>query len=209
MIDIVINENNKYLTTSGLMKAFGYEFQISIGINTIKDCKRVLTYLVNYVNESKPTIREEQTISYHSWILKFVNVGNSIYNIWEAKNNGEGFVEGASYAIEIINQQEEECVKNNASPRFPTFSQKIVISKGVLEGLPVSAVRYPSPDHLTGWWLTTDLYDDNVNSLETIYYFNLAFKRPDILRYLALPFGYRFYHGQGKDIWFDKKVLES
>jgi hypothetical protein len=79
----------------------------------------------------------------------------------------------------------------------------IVISKGVLEGDPIDAVRYKSPTHMTGWWITTDLYDGDIKSLQTMHYYHLAFKRPDILRYLALPYGYRFNLDNKVDIWFD------
>jgi len=108
-----------------------------------------------------------------------------------------------------VNEQESACNKYGVSPTFPTFNQNIVISKGVYEGLGIEAVRYPSPNHMSGWWLTTELYDNNVDSLMNVHYYHVAFKRPDILRYLALPNGYRFYiNNEENEIWFDKKALE-
>ena len=83
-----------------------------------------------------------------------------------------------------------------------------ILSEGVYEGLDVDAVRYPSPAHMTGWWLTTELYDDNSQSLMNEHCFHLAFKRPELLKYLAFPFGYRFYFSHKKaEIWFDENVL--
>jgi hypothetical protein len=78
------------------------------------------------------------------------------------------------------------------TPMFPNFGQMIVISKGVYEGKDIEAIRYDSPKHMCGWWLITDDYDDNIESLMTVHYYHVAFKRPDILKYLAIPFGYRF-----------------
>lgn len=99
------------------------------------------------------------------------------------------------------------CSKFNVSPVFPQFSQNIVISKGVYEGLGVDAVRYSSPEHMTGWWLITDLYDDNIDSLMNVHNFHVAFNRP--LKYLALPYGFRFYiTNSEEDIWFDENTID-
>jgi hypothetical protein len=205
MIDVSIEQSNDHLNTSGLIQLIDREFKILIKERAIEDYERLLKYLINYVIDCKPSIKNDQTISFHSWLLKFVDTGDSFYEIWEAKNDGQDFVRGADYSLGVIRQQEEECKIHNVSPVFPTFSQNIVISNGVYEGMAIDAVRYPSPNHMTGWWLTTELYDDNLDSLKTVHYFHLAFKRPDLLRYLALPFGYRFLVGNGKDVWFDEK----
>ena len=85
----------------------------------------------------------------------------------------------------------------------------IVISKGVYEGLAIDAVRYPSPEHMSGWWLTTDLYDDNVESLMAVHYHHVAFKRPELIKYIALPYGYRFNtSGEEHDVWFDENAIK-
>ncbi|KPH15248.1 hypothetical protein AMQ68_00650 [Chryseobacterium sp. ERMR1:04] len=84
------------------------------------------------------------------------------------------------------------CAEYGLIPLFPNFSQMIVISKGVYEGKDIEAIRYDSPEHMSGWWLITDDYDDDIKSLMTVHFYHVAFKRPDILKYLALPFGYRF-----------------
>jgi hypothetical protein len=71
----------------------------------------------------------------------------------------------------------------------------------------VEAVRYPSPSLMCGWWLVTDEYDDDVKSLMNVYYYHVAFKRPDILKYLAVPFSYRFVIDPYKcEAWFDEKI---
>ena len=84
------------------------------------------------------------------------------------------FIEGADYAIKIINEQCYECLKCNVVPSFP--------------------------NHMTRWWLTTQLYDNSPTSLETVHYYHIAFKRPDIIEYLALPIGFHFLFGQKSKI---------
>ncbi|NQX64194.1 hypothetical protein HQN88_35725 [Paenibacillus qinlingensis] len=111
--------------------------------------------------------------------------------------------------MKVVQEQKQECQKFGATPLFPIFNQMIVISKCVYEGLAVEAVRYPSPELMSGWWLTTDLYDDNVQSLMTVPFHHLALMRPEIIKYFALPFGYRFYiSDKEQDIWFNENALK-
>ena len=56
----------------------------------------------------------------------------------------------------------------------------------------VQGVRYPSPPHMSGWWITTDLYDDDITSLKTVHACHVTAVRPEQARYLALPPGWRF-----------------
>jgi len=62
---------------------------------------------------------------------------------------------------------------------------------------------------MTGWWLTTELYDDNVDSLMIVHYYHVAFNRPELLKYFALPFGFRFYISKDEEeIWFDENAVD-
>lgn len=91
---------------------------------------------------------------------------------------------------------------------FPAPDQLVVISEGVYEGDVVEGVRYPSPEHMSGWWLTTDRYDGNIKSLKNVHFRHIAEMRPDISDFLRLPFGYRFFSGDGS-AWFDQKVADA
>lgn len=93
---------------------------------------------------------------------------------------------------------------------FSYFLQKLAISKGVYEGMNCEGVRYPSPDHMTGWFITTNLYNGNIDSLMVVHYYHSVFKRPDLLTYLALPHGFRFLKdASNSEAWFDEKVYSN
>ncbi|WP_207892449.1 immunity protein Imm33 domain-containing protein [Paenibacillus pinisoli] len=204
--NIQIHTEGSYLRTTNLSPLTGYDVKI-LNQGNNQDCMRFLKYFIDYCIDYKPQIKPDQTISYYSWLVKLINSSTAVLTIQEAKDNGEGFTEGISYASKVIREQEEICRIYDVSPVFPQFSQNIVISKGVYEGLGIDAVRYSSPEHLTGWWLTTDLYDDNTDSLMNVHYFHIAFKRPDLLKYFALPCGFRLYiTDTAEDIWFDENV---
>jgi len=60
---------------------------------------------------------------------------------------------------------------------------------------------------MTGWWLTTDLYDGDIKSMMVVHYYHVVFARQDIVKYLALPYGFRFHYTSGRgDVWFDGKI---
>lgn len=84
-----------------------------------------------------------------------------------------------------------------------------MISDGVLEGQAIEAVRYPSPAHMSGWWLITDRYDGNFRSMRREHLYHLTAKRPDFAPFLALPFGFRVDLSGEERVWFDAQVLED
>lgn len=88
--------------------------------------------------------------------------------------------------------------------------QMVVISNGVYEGKPIDGVRYPSPAHMSGWWLTTDDYSGDVKSLLTVHFQHIKEKRPEVAIYMALPYGYRFQlGGEEERVWFDERVSKE
>ena len=208
--DITIQlSGEKSIKSVGLLKKSGFELEITYTDTfPINDYYRIIKYLINYILDNNPEISDGQTISCYSWLLKFVKAKDDIFELWEVTSDGNSFTKGFEYCLTIINEQELVCKNQNVNPVFPTFSQSLVISDGIYEGLPVEAVRYSSPPHMTGWWLTTELFDDDTGKLKNVHYYHLAFRRPEILKYLALPFGFRFYGPEDGNttIWIDSDV---
>ncbi|SIS61936.1 hypothetical protein SAMN05421768_11419 [Chryseobacterium joostei] len=191
--EIAININDSiYVETKGLTSLIEKEVRVIIGSNNIEDYIDVIKYIVEYVVENKPVVSENQNIEYYSWLLQFRSNEPSYYDIYEVDPDGSEFHKGCDTAISIIRNQSEICSHYGLSIIFPNFNQMVVISQGVYEGKDIEGIRYESPEHMSGWWLITDDYNDNIESLMTVHYHHIAFSRPDILKYLALPFGYRF-----------------
>ncbi|UKB85371.1 hypothetical protein LF887_07025 [Chryseobacterium sp. MEBOG06] len=190
--EIEISVSNDYVATKGLQPYFNREIRIAIGNNDQDDYKNVIKYIIDYILESKPVISENQNIGYYSWLLQFRIDNQNYYDLYEINRDGSNFNKGCDTAISAIRSQSEICAKQNLTPLFPNFNQMIVISDGVYEGKDIEGIRYDSPEHMSGWWLITDDYDDNISSLKTVHFYHVIFRRPDILKYLALPFGYRF-----------------
>ncbi|MFP3596897.1 hypothetical protein [Chryseobacterium sp. SIMBA_029] len=196
-IEINVNTNT-YVETKGLNSYIDKELKVLIGNQHREDYVSVVKYMIDYITINKPTILENQNISYYSWLLQFRLDENDCYDLYEINSDGSKFNKGCDTAISLIRNQSEICSHYGLATQFPNFNQMIVISQGVYEGKDIEGIRYESPEHMSGWWLITDDYDDNIKSLMTVHFHHLAFARPDILKYLALPFGYRFLMENGK-----------
>ncbi len=85
----------------------------------------------------------------------------------------------------------------------------MIVSDGVMEGDAVQGIRYPSPPHMSGWWITTDRYNGQIESLRNEHLYHVTAVRPDLARYVALPFGYRFDLATHEDVWFDANVASE
>lgn len=195
--EIEISVNNNNVETKGLSSYLDKEIRVTMGDNNQEDYINVIKYIVDYVTDNKPTISESQNIRYYSWLLQFRSDDQNYYDLYEVNADGSDFNRGCDTAISVIRKQSELCSHYGLPVQFPNFSQMVVISKGVYEGKDIEGIRYESPEHMSGWWLITDDYDDNIESLMTVHFHHVVFSRPDIVKYLALPFGYRFLMDNG------------
>ncbi|HZU30622.1 MAG TPA: hypothetical protein VFB79_05870, partial [Candidatus Angelobacter sp.] len=167
-----------------------------------------LRYIVEYLKKHKKRISPKETMSYGYWLVKFEKVESEILEVWECNADGAEFVKGANLALLYWRDQHRICSHYNAQFKAPSLNQLTVTSKGVLEGLPLKAVRYPSPSHMSGWWLITDQYDGNIHSLNNEHTFHITAARPELAKFLALPDGFRF-HSDSEKAWFDEEVANS
>ena len=79
------------------------------------------------------------------------------------------------------------------------------------EGDQVDAVRYPSPEHMSGWYIYT--YTDSDTELMKLYHaYHISEARPDFAYLLGLPYGCRFaWHEESGEYvwWYDDEVASE
>ncbi|WP_160137442.1 hypothetical protein [Chryseobacterium sp. c4a] len=198
--------DNLYVETKELYSYISKEIRVVIGNNQPENYIEVIKYLIDYIVDSKPIISENQNIGYYSWLLQFRIDEDNCYELYEANADGSGFNKGCDTTISVVRKQGELCLENNLTPLFPNFNQSVVISDGVYEGKDIEGIRYDSPHDESGWYLITDDYDDNIKSLKMVHFYHVAFARPDVLKYLAIPFGHRFIMKEGNiEIYKDEE----
>ena len=175
----------------------------------LSDGKDFLLYAVTYITQQGVKLQPGETLAYGYWLTKFELGDDRFLQVWEYNPEATDFVPGATLTLTYWRDQHEICEKLGARFSPPRPDKLAVISRGVLEGDPVQGVRYPSPDHMSGWWITTDRYDGNINTLKNEHLYHVTAARPDLARYIALPYGFRFDLSQGEDVWFDKDVANQ
>jgi len=75
----------------------------------------------------------------------------------------------------------------------PSPEQLLSLSVRVYENLPVEGIRYqPGSELDSGWYLTTDRYTGDVDTLTHEHAHHVVLGRPELAMYLALPSGYWF-----------------
>lgn len=99
-----------------------------------------------------------------------------------------------------------------ALPMPPRPDQLVAISEGVLEGDHVEGVRYPSPEHMSGWYIFTDRYDGDIESMTLHHAHHITEARPDFAELLDLPHGCRFAPDEESGEytwWYDDEVASE
>lgn len=194
------------LKSEGLLERFGYEIKVNFSdANLRNDANEFIDLVARYIEEGHQ-VASGETLGYGSWITKMeLNDNRELMFFEQVPLTGE-YALGINITLRLWVEQHSVCSKVGADFTTSRFEQLIVISDGVLEGEASEGVRYPSPEHMSGWWITTDQYNGDTKSLKTVHAQHVAVNRPDLVKYLGLPNGYRF-HELTNDAWFDEKVV--
>ena len=177
----------------------------------IHEAESFLRFVCDYVICNHTRIQSGQTVAYGYWLTKFILNEDGVLETFEYSPDATSFVRGTALTLTYWRDQHAVCAEVNAAFDPPLPDRNAALSIGVYEGNPVEGVRYPSPEHMSGWWLTTDRYDGDIKSLKVVHLYHVTAARSDLARYLALPAGYRFRQSSyGKsEIWFDETVIKE
>lgn len=204
-IDVIAMNGGRTCQTEGLQDQFGYEVGAIVENSLLQaECRAFVLYIARYLATGH-VIRPGETVKYGYWLTKAELDDRGRLVFWECNPEATDFVFGVSAAVTYWRDQHGICQKVAADFAPPRLDQMIVISDGIYEGDEAEGVRYPSPDHMSGWWLTTDRFNGDISTLKTVHAHHVSARRPDLAKFLALPFGHRFLSPQG-DVWFDQKV---
>jgi len=175
----------------------------------VDEAVALLRHVLAYLTTPNIAVHSEETMTYGYWLLKFRLDRQGNFELWEYNPVATDFQRGATVALRHWRDRHEVCERYRAEFTPPRPDRLVVVSVGVDEGDPVQGVRYPSPAHMSGWWITTDRHDGDSNSLRPEHLYHLTAARPNLARYLALPPGYRFDTTQGEDVWFESEVASE
>ena len=92
-----------------------------------------------------------------------------------------------------INLQKNICLKYKSKFTITNPDDLIVVDEEVLSGELVEGSRYTSPDHMSRLWITSKKYSGDTSGLRTEHAKQLYEKRPDLIKFLGLDYGFRFF----------------
>jgi hypothetical protein len=73
---------------------------------------------------------------------------------------------------------------------------------------PLNGLRHPTSGDTTGWYIWGGEYSDNPNFFQPLHISHLCESRPEIVKFLGLPPGYRWLSdNETEDVWFDSNLL--
>jgi len=204
------SDSRRCIRTAGLSAAGQSEIRVEVfDPELIGEAEEFLNYVSHYVTTSQKRISPGETMAYGYWLVKFHSANQDVLDTWEYKPDASDFTKGANLTLRYWRDQHIICKLHDAEFKPPRPDKLTVISAGVLEGAPVEGVRYPSPDHMSGWWITTDQYNGDIKTLKHQHTYHVTAARPELAKYLALPDGFRFNLSGTEDVWLDEKVASA
>jgi len=102
------------------------------------------------------------------------------------------------------------CKRFGAAYEPPTAGCKVGIALQTRGHQPLNAVRRPAERGACGWFLWWgDTLTENPDFFQPLHVEHLNERCPEIIRYLALPPGWRVQVAPGhEDAWYDAKLLD-
>lgn len=196
--------------TVGLVRRGQRELSVAVGdVTLLGEAEALARRVAAYVQQSGTRVRPNETVAHGYWTVQFREASQQWLEAWEQDPTASTWVPGATLTLSYWQQQHAICQQAHAAFSPPRPDQLVAVSAGVLEGDAVDGVRYASPSHMSGWWLTTDRYDGNAESLHVEHLYHVTATRPDLAPYLALPCSFRFTSREQGNAWFDDRVAAS
>jgi hypothetical protein len=193
--------------TDGLRSTGRPELKVTVTTSSLmEECINFLRFVVDYLLEQDNRIQPEETMNYGYWLVKFRQADGDSLGVWEYNAEATEFVFGATLTLYYWREQHRVCQLYKAEFAPPRPDKLTAVSKGVLEGTAIQAVRYPWQEHMSGWLFVTDEYDGDIKSLTYHHTYHVTALRPEVAPFIALPVGFRFELADGRRVWLDPEV---
>jgi hypothetical protein len=197
------------LVTEGLTSVGCPEIALPlVGSTPPDEAAELLEVIARYVSGGA-RIEAGQTLGYGYWHVRFERDAAGRLGIHELPAELGAYVPGAELTLTYWRTQQAICRRHQAPFTPPRPDQLAAISSGVLEGGRVDAVRYRAPPHMSGWYVWTPEWNNDVQSMRVEHLHHLTARRPDLAGYLALPPGFRVHGGSLPAVEFDEAVAAA
>lgn len=173
------------------------EFIITNKSIPLNDIKWMISTIENTVSNGTK-YENQQTLQLGCTIVKFVQKNNGVLEIQEPDfvSLPIKFTSKLDNTLVFLRSQKDivESVKEETDLLYPSILESIVVHKNYISANKVLLERTEIESNISGWWVYD--YNDqesvnNASNFSNISLYEFALKRPDLVKFLALPVGFQ------------------
>ena len=111
---------------------------------------------------------------------------------------------------DLEEQQLNYCKELNVECLPPSPDSRVGIALETQGQIPINGLRHPPEGNMSGWYLWSgEQFPSADDAFSPVHAQHLISLRPEVLKFLGLPPGYRFLLADDVvDVWFDPSLLE-
>jgi hypothetical protein len=205
---IAVTRTRTSVETLGAIETVGVELRLDVrDESNISDAENLLEHLVRHFISSPRRLSPGQTVDWASSLLVARKASPRHIAFGEMDLDGRTIIPAVDRAVTIWTEQSKMCVEHHASFCPTRFSQMIMVSPRVLNGVQrLEGIRYAPTTTLSGWWVFTEDYDgtkDEFKSMRPTHVFEFLRHRLDLSKYLGLSNGFAFRSFAPETVWFE------
>jgi hypothetical protein len=112
---------------------------------------------------------------------------------------------------DLEEQQRSYCKQLNAQCVIPDPNSRVGFAIETQGRLPINGLRHPPEGNMNGWYLWGgEELPSGDDAFSPVHPHHLIQLRPEVIKFLGLPPGYRFLvAGDTVDVWFDPSLLDA
>ncbi len=208
--DVEFYSDSEYHYSKGLKPYLHKEIKIVKQDLSLENLGHILQYLVEFIQDEKPDIKAGNKVTCFTWLILFHEVSPDFFEILEIIPEQQGFAEGLTRTLHVLHQQLFVCDQLKIEPDFPHGDQMVAVDPLTKTGSPVNLFRWKSEFPDSGWVVMTNEFDEEKMPFEEMTLIELMILRPEIVKFMALPMGYKvIWDGNDAKIAFDNYLVEN
>ena len=207
-----IKVNGNKIQTTDLLTIAGVDITARVQQERlVEGTIQLLEVIRDYCKRGEVKLTPGESIQYGFWGLRLIQTDDPLMLECRAlAPNGRDIQECVDPAIIYWNDQHRLCELAKTPFEPPSFFSLTSLDDGVVNGRAIRGIRYKPIGAMSGWWLTSDVYDGTNARMRNEHTSHLADICPSIIQFLALPVGYCFYSSRANSqYWFDEEVARE
>lgn len=210
MTEVAVVVGNGTVRTAGLVSHSGVELTVAVPEGLSRAGSQAVREVSAAVVRRSLSLVHGTKFQVGFWVVRVERQSAAqTASLWELVPETGDFEPSVLRTLQALVDQQDLCNQLSVPFSPPCIEQLAAVAPGISSG-DIQAVRYPSPPHMSGWWITSET-SSVAADMKPQHLSHVVAARPDIIRFLGLPFGYRFsLTSEGEsEVWFDSEVASE